>query len=46
MCHYLAWKRILDARSLILEGMQWLVGNGYDINLSINTIHRSLILVL
>lgn len=29
----LAWKGILDARSLILEGMQWLVGNGSTINL-------------
>lgn len=31
--HSLAWKGILDARPLILEGMQWLVGNGSSINL-------------
>lgn len=28
----LAWKWILDSRPLILEGMHWLVGNGFEIN--------------
>lgn len=31
--HSLAWKGILDARSLIQEGMHWLVGFGSPINL-------------